>query len=273
MTDLRETSTGLLLGENLDGRFYVRNEEKQLIVELTKPAGRVVTIGLEPGIYDVHFEQPNALGLAKIELRDDEHVGLDRKDFRSIDLKEAAALRGKRRRPRPTSLERRHRLQLHFGYVQGGTRQTPASHVSTDGAMGGFLYGWWAKEHVMISLSFNGLASDVGTDVSSAASILFGVRYYFPKSSLRSTLRPYAVAAVGPVIASNVSVAVETEAAPGGYIGAGLDIPISRWFMIGAEAGYLLVSDFDLLLDGKRNFSGFQVNVGFSLTFGKGVGN
>ncbi|MDP6777066.1 MAG: hypothetical protein QGI83_09910, partial [Candidatus Latescibacteria bacterium] len=270
--DLRETSAGLLLGEDLDGRFYVRNEKKQLIVELTKPAGRAVTIGLEPGTYDVHFEQPKALGLAKIELRDDEHVELDRKDFRSIDLKEAAALRGKRRGPRPTRLERRHRLQLHFGYAQGGSQQTQAGHVSTDGVMGGFLYGWWAREQVMVSLSFNGLASDVGVEVSSVANILFGVRYYFPKSSLRSTLRPYAVAAVGPAIASNVGIAVETEAAPSGYVGAGLDIPISRWFMIGTEFGYSLVSDFDLPLDGKRNYSGFQVNVGFSLTLGRGVG-
>lgn len=271
MTDLRDISAGLVLGEQLDGRFYVRNARKQLVVELSKPAGRSVTIGLEPGTYDVHFEQTETLGLARVDLREDEQVSLARNDFRDVDRKEIAALRGKRRGPRPTSLERRHRLQVHFGYVESGIQETTFG-VATNNAMGGLLYGWWATERVMVSLALNGLASDVSGDVSSVAAILIGIRYYFPESSLRSTLRPYLTVGGGPYIGNVVGGGlVETESAPGGIVGLGIDFPVSSWFMLGAEGGYNVVGDFTREVAGRRNYSGFQVNLSFSLTFGKGV--
>ncbi len=34
MTDLRQTSAGLVLDEDLDGRFFIRNAERQLVAEL-----------------------------------------------------------------------------------------------------------------------------------------------------------------------------------------------------------------------------------------------
>jgi hypothetical protein len=39
MTDLRATSAGLLLSEQLSGRFFVRIADRQLVAELYKPAG------------------------------------------------------------------------------------------------------------------------------------------------------------------------------------------------------------------------------------------
>ena len=138
--------------------------------------------------------------------------------------------------------------------------------------MAGFMYGWWAKERVMISLSFNRLASEVSSDVTSVDALLFGLRYYFPESSLRSTLRPYVVLSAGPYLASVVGGRfVGTESAPGGFAGLGIDIPISRWFMLGTEGGYNFVKDFDQPVAGRQNYSGFQVNLGLSLTIGKGV--
>ena len=43
MTDLRQTSAALVLGEELDGRFYIRNDKKQLVAELRKSLGRPVS--------------------------------------------------------------------------------------------------------------------------------------------------------------------------------------------------------------------------------------
>ena len=126
----------------------------------------------------------------------------------------------------------------------------------------------------MISIGANGLASEVSTDVTSVANILLGARYYFPKASLRSSLRPYLAAAAGPYIASVVGGTfgtVGTEAAPGGWVGVGLDVPVNRWFMLGLDGGYNLVADFSEPVGGRKNYSGFQVLLGFSWTFGKGV--
>ena len=277
MTDLRETSAGLILGEDFDGRFYIRNAQKQLVVELKKPYGRIVTIGLEPGRYDIHYEQIGDLGLAEIDLHQDERFAIAYKDFEAVDRKAVAALRGKIRRARTPAkipLERRHRVQVHFGYIGSGPT-TPATigSVRTENISGGVLYGWWAKERVMVSIRVNGIVSDVSTDVSSVASILLGTRYFFPEASLKSSLRPYIAAATGPYIASVVGGigSVSTEAAPGGWVGLGLDVPVSRWFMVGVEGGYNVMKDFSRAISGKRNYSGFNVMLGFSWTFGKGV--
>lgn len=276
MTDLRETSARLVIGEDFDGRFYIRNDQKQLVVELNKPYGREVTIGLEPGRYDVHYEHIEALGLAEIEITQDERTAIDFSDFKEVDRKAVAALRGsvRRRRPPPKiSLERRHRIQAHFGYVQSGpTAPANFGSVRTENVTGGALYGWWATERVMISIGANGLASDVSANVSNVANILLGARYYFPESSLRGSLRPYVGVAAGPYIASVVGSFVVTEAAAGGRVGLGLDVPVTRWFILGVEGGYNLVIDFSTAIAGRKNYSGFQVTLGFGLTFGKGVG-
>jgi hypothetical protein len=44
MTDVRETSAGLVLGKELRGRFFIRDDDDHLVAELYKPKGRIVTI-------------------------------------------------------------------------------------------------------------------------------------------------------------------------------------------------------------------------------------
>lgn len=92
--------------------------------------------------------------------------------------------------------------------------------------MAGFMFGWWAKERIMISLSINGLASEVVSDVTSVGALLFGIRYYFQESSLRSTLRAYGIVAVEPYFASIVD---------GGVVGTEVDMPV--WASISRSAG------------------------------------
>lgn len=57
MTDLRETSAGLVLHKDLEGRFFIRDEHQNLIAELNKNAGRSLELGMAPGIYTVQMEQ------------------------------------------------------------------------------------------------------------------------------------------------------------------------------------------------------------------------
>lgn len=82
MTDVRNTSSRLVLGDDYDGRFVVLGPNRQLVAELYKPAGRRVELGLEPGTYGVYFEQPKQLLTASVTLADGQHQELVRTELK-----------------------------------------------------------------------------------------------------------------------------------------------------------------------------------------------
>jgi Caspase domain len=57
MTDLRNTSAGLRLGETLRGRIFVRDASGQLVAELHKAEGHAMELALAPGNYEVTLER------------------------------------------------------------------------------------------------------------------------------------------------------------------------------------------------------------------------
>ena len=57
MTDVRQTTATLVLGEELEGRFFIRTAAQELVVELYKPRGRKVELAIEPGDYEVRVER------------------------------------------------------------------------------------------------------------------------------------------------------------------------------------------------------------------------
>ena len=81
MTDLRQTSAGLVLAEELDGRFFIRNAERQLVAELYKPAGRSIELGLEPGMYAIRLEIEPKLLISEVVLNEGERLALGRQGF------------------------------------------------------------------------------------------------------------------------------------------------------------------------------------------------
>lgn len=53
MTDVRRASVILILGEQIFGQIFIHDSENRLVVELTKPPGRRIELGLEEGEYRV----------------------------------------------------------------------------------------------------------------------------------------------------------------------------------------------------------------------------
>jgi hypothetical protein len=53
MTDIRKSSSVLVIGKNIFGRVFLHNHKNILVVEINKPYGRDVEIGLETGKYRV----------------------------------------------------------------------------------------------------------------------------------------------------------------------------------------------------------------------------
>jgi hypothetical protein len=93
LTDLSQTHSSLLLGDQLQGRIFVRNERQQLVAELTKVAGRTIELGLEEGAYEIHYEHIESLHSAQVMLNSGENRTLQRADFSAVAL-ETTAMRG-----------------------------------------------------------------------------------------------------------------------------------------------------------------------------------
>ena len=93
MTDVRETSAGVVLGEGLHGRFFIRNANEQLVAELFKPAGRSVELGLEPGRYVVHVERQENLRTSELSLQEGQRLTIQEADLVEAG-RERTALRG-----------------------------------------------------------------------------------------------------------------------------------------------------------------------------------
>ena len=85
MTDLRTTSAALLLEQGLAGRFYVRDANGQLVVELYKLGDRAVELGLSPGDYQVTLDDRGSLSKATVALSQGSKVSLGEKAFVHVD--------------------------------------------------------------------------------------------------------------------------------------------------------------------------------------------
>jgi len=168
MTDLRETTSTLVLGEGQYGRFYVLDSNRQLVAELHKALGRRVELGVEPGSYDVFVEQDASRRTASVTLADGE-----RRELTTAELRATKLLPSRRRGPedRGDLLDGRLRAQLGLTVLDG----------TSQGGRYSMLH--WDKPWLAYEFSFGtGRFSSGGTD------ILLGARYYPP---LRGRFRPY----------------------------------------------------------------------------------
>src|SRR5262249_51800497 len=131
MTDVRQTTATLVLGEDLEGRFFVRNAAQELIVELFKPRGRRVELAVEPGAYEVRVEREKGSLIARADVTNDGRVVLDSKQFGVGPTPEPTRARGADTTARPRfAVNGRNRFEFTFGTWQVGDGGTavPAGH-------------------------------------------------------------------------------------------------------------------------------------------------
>jgi hypothetical protein len=169
MTDLRETSSTLVLGEGQYGRFYVLDSDRQLVAELHKALGRRVELGVEPGTYDVFVEQDATRRTASVTLADGE-----RRELTAAELHATKLLPSRRRGPedRADLLDGRLRAQI-------GVHRLERWRTAGRPLLGPPLEQARARLRVLVR---NGQFVASGTD------ILLGARYY---PSLGGPFRPY----------------------------------------------------------------------------------
>ncbi|MBN2353556.1 MAG: hypothetical protein JXD23_13365 [Spirochaetales bacterium] len=84
LTDLRETSAGLLIDDAVTGRIYIRDAAKKLVVELNKQDKGSLEIGLSPGDYTVLVDAQGALSQAAVRLSSGRRAILRASDLRAV---------------------------------------------------------------------------------------------------------------------------------------------------------------------------------------------
>ena len=289
ITDVRQTTATLVLGEELEGRFFIRNAAQQLVVELYKPAGRRTELGLEPGDYEIRVERGRTLLVGKTVLVDGGRLALNPAHLR-VTAGELTRRRGYE--PPPYAVAGRNRLEFLAGMTPGGeTAGTGATVVSGSdggGVLVGFQYTRYLREDLAFTFALNSVGGSSGSRVgpngvfSGSAGVMalgVGARWNPMRGELaRQSLKPYLSARLGPVIGSSSGSSVTsgsvisgsmTRTAAGGLFGGGLDVHAGRRWSFGLEAGYHWMADFDDPIGGRRNYSGFQLAAGFGWLFGK----
>lgn len=285
LTDVRQTMSGLSLGGELDGRFFIHNQKRQLIAELHKPAGRTIELGLEPGEYEVYYEQEPALLRTRVALADGQRLTIDRSQFRS-----ARRVPTRRRGPDaraplpPYVLDGRSRVSMSFGASSANVsvRRTwdDGEDVNVGGGEFSFSFSHWLRKDVALDVAIGGTRLGVRTtrlmdgeevNTDGLFFLLCGARYYPP---VEGSFKPYVSASLGPMTDIDVRTftptwsdkkeetdVTDSGTSLGAHVGGGVDLLISRHIHLGLYSGTVLRSGYK---------SRLGVGMSFGWTWGRG---
>ena len=280
ITDVRETSCTIVLGPGFDGRFYVRNAKHMLVAELYKPADRTVELGLEPGSYDVHYEQEPLLFDTTVSLVEGDRKTLEREAFHPV---KRAATQGRgvgaapEAAPQGKFMDGRTRVELFGGFTDDFlVVETGNASAVAGGGQGGMGFTHWIGESVALDFQFLATDVDVATtgfdpfessQTRGSFGLLFGARYYFPPVTFGGTFRPYAAAGVGPfweyfAYSDHDRTEVRNENTRiGGQLAGGVDFQLSRLVSLGVRLGVTFRDGYD---------PSFGTTFGLGFAWGKG---
>ena len=300
MTDVHQTTATLVLGEDLEGRFFVRTAAQELVVELYKPAGRRVELAVEPGSYEIRVEKEKSSLSTKADVADGARVTLEPRQFGPAAVAEATRRRGDEptgTQPPRLAVAGRNRLELRFGMWRVGdgsstvavSGPTITSGSFTSDAFGGIAYTRYIRENLAATFSIDGVEvssgnvvarSGISTGSVEGVAMPVGIRWNPIKGDFaHQALKPFVMGAVGPVIGeasgsfvggNTISSGTDTHATLGTQFGGGLDIHMARSFSVGLTVSYNWMMDFSEPLWTHKNFNGAQVALGIGWLFGKG---
>lgn len=118
MTDIQKSSSVLVIKKDVFGKIFIHNKENVLVIELTKPFGRDLELGLEHGKYRVLNIRDSHIFEAKITLKKGKCFELNKSFFTKTDIIYTRS-RGDGKNPAPegkTKRRRRFKLEIYGGY-------------------------------------------------------------------------------------------------------------------------------------------------------------
>jgi hypothetical protein len=87
ITDIRRGSAILVLSPEISGRIFIHDKKNSLVVELSKPAGRSIELGLDEGEYRVINLLEGQVFESRIKLQTGSEFALNAKEFSKSDKK------------------------------------------------------------------------------------------------------------------------------------------------------------------------------------------
>ena len=286
MTDLRQTTATIVLGEDLEGRFFIRNSRQQLVVELYKPRGRRVGLGVEPGAYEIRMEVPRSALVTKAEVQEGAQVTLEARQFGRAAL-ESTQRRGGSDLPR-LAVNGRHRIGLRWGMRRvSGSRSTVVDGIDSGDLFGGLEYTNYLREDLSISIGPQVIDGITGSSVgpqgvfSGTANVIAlpVTARWNPWRADHRAMKPFVAVGLGPVFGSTtgsfvgggiVQTGAHSKASVGGHLGGGVDVHVARSWSIAVNAGYNWMVDFDTPVGGRSNYGGPEFGVSLGWLFGRG---
>src|SRR5205823_6985325 len=168
------TTATLVLGEDLEGRFFIRTASGELVAELYKPRGRKVELAIEPGTYDVRVERDKESLTTRADVAEGARVAIDARQLAPASVEatrrrdsETAAPAGPP--PLPFSLAGRHRIETTTGTRRTAHANTPlASGSQALDVFGGFAYGKYVREDLAVIVGTEGFGVESGARVGSS---------------------------------------------------------------------------------------------------------
>ncbi len=295
ITDLRETSSSLVLDESISGRCYVREQKAGIVIEVEKPAGRRIELGVGPGRYEVHCQDGQTARSSQFKTDPGASRVLTESDFSNAKLDPTLKRGGAGDSLAGQGMEGVNRFSLEGGI--GHRRAFGTPHFSSAGALqsldGGsqegvtanFAVTHWIRPRLAIELRAHSIerrhegstaSTPFWSDRTFVTGVLFGGRYELNGSSRTSAPRPFLHASLGPYFRPASSVPIDPEGVPetrgstlwGGSIGGGVDLRFGSHLGLGLRTQYDLMPTYEDASGARFNYRNLSFSFATSWFFG-----
>jgi len=287
LTDVRATTSGLVLEETLYGRIFVRDARRRFVLECDKAMGQRVELALEPGVYEVHLQRNRVLMRGSFDVKDDTHAVFDPTRLVAV-VPEPAFLRGSPPVTAPTVLGR-HRLDIQVN--PGESRQTatvsPAGPTSArwEDRFVGVQYSRFLREDLSLGVAVRVQSGRTSVSQPTALHLSYAivstpvVLRWNPLGPVRGqrAIRPYLVAGLGPAFAGADRNAVDADTAVhegvthvsvGAHAGTLMEFHVARSWTAGVAAGWRWSGRFGTDMAALPRSSGLDVGISVGWLFG-----
>jgi len=263
MTDMRQTTSALVLSEELDGRVFIRNEARRLVAELHKPVGRTVEIGVEPGVYDVRLERGRASHRASAQAAQGARVMLGVRQFSTAPL-ESTQSRGAADAA-PYAVAGLTRVSLVNGLW--GNRGFVGIAGRRFNVFGGAQVTRFLDEKWAVAAGVEAYGSESDTDIIGGFAIPLTVQWAPIARMQERRLRPFVSG--GPVLVSrSEGGSLRRLTAFGLQIGSGVDLRVKPRIALTVKGAYNIVPVFGGPT-WPSNYKGVQFSLGAGWLFGR----
>lgn len=260
MTDMRQTTAALLFGEDVSGRIYVRNSTRQLVAELHKPAGRIVELGLEPGIYDVWLDRDRSAFSVRAQAAPGNRAPIDMRRFAP------AAAEQTRRRGGDSNFAVAGRTRVAFENGLWGDRGFVNVAGRRFDIFGGVQVARFLSEAFAVTAGFEAYGAEADIDVFGGIAVPLTVQWN-PAGSSARRLKPF-VSLGGILVSRTENGSRWRDTSIGVQAGTGIEFYVTPSFSLTAKGAHNMINLFGGY-EFPSNFKGTQFSLAAGWTFGK----